>query len=432
MRSPLEDLDELILRCRDEKARLYIAEAVSSYRSGAFRSAIVAAWIAVCFDVIEKLRELSLAGDKEAEKQVQELDMTRRTGDVTRALKFERELLQLAKDKFELISPLEYVDLDRLQADRNRCAHPSLTADDQAYTPSAELARLHIHSAVTHLLQHPPVQGKYALDRLNQEIESDYFPTAAKNARVFFASGPLRRPRESLVRNLVLILAKILLNENPPWKRRMRISAALGAVSLLHPEQFGRTLRERLSVMFRGLEDRNLIFAIRFLDDVSDCWQYLDDDVRQRLENYVRDLPADDFDHVDTILKYPPLMKQAALRAKCATKQELLDSMFFDSMPKEISDRYITLYLESRSFDDANNWAKHVSVQISEFSFDQVRRLLTEATKNKQVRESNQIGPLIKSLRNAEKLPLDEFEGLLIDNGLAEFALEQHDGSVAL
>lgn len=152
MTSPLEDLDELTLRCRDQKARLYITEAVASYRAGAFRSAIVAAWIAVCFDVIEKFRELALAGDKEAEKQVQELDATRRSGDLTHALKFERALLELARDKFELISPLEYIDLARLQADRNRCAHPSLTSDEQAYVPSAELARLHLHSAVTHLL----------------------------------------------------------------------------------------------------------------------------------------------------------------------------------------------------------------------------------------------------------------------------------------
>jgi hypothetical protein len=430
MRSPLEDLDELILRCRDEKARLYIAESVSSYRVGAFRSAIVAAWVAVCFDVIEKLRELSLAGDKEAEKHVHELDLTRRTGDVTRALKFERELLQLAKDKFELISPLEYVDLERLQADRNRCAHPSLTADDQAYTPSAELARLHIHSAVTHLLQHPPVQGKYALDRLCQEIESDYFPTVTRNARVFFASGPLRRPRESLVRNLVLILAKILLNEKPEWKRRMRIAAALGAVNLLHPEPFGRTLRERLSIMFRGLEDGDLNFAIKFLNDISDCWQHLDADVRQRLENYVRDLPTDDFIHVDTLLKYPPLMKQAATRIKYATKQELIESIFFDSMPKEIADRYITLYLDSRTFDDANNWAKHVSQQTAEFNVDHVRRLLTDASKNKQVRDSFQIGPLINSLRNAEKLPLDEFEKMLTENGLGEFTLAEQAGAI--
>jgi hypothetical protein len=91
--SPLEDLDELILRCRDVRTREYIREAVSSYRVGAFRSAIVGTWIAVCFDLIGKFRELALAGDKEAEKQVHELDALRRDEDLSRALKFEKSLL---------------------------------------------------------------------------------------------------------------------------------------------------------------------------------------------------------------------------------------------------------------------------------------------------------------------------------------------------
>jgi hypothetical protein len=422
MASPLEDLDELTLRCRDEKARQHIAEAIASYRSGAFRSAIVATWIAVCFDVIEKFREIALAGDKEAERQVQDIDATRRTGDLTRALKFERELLELAKDKFELISPLEYIDLERLQADRNRCAHPSLAADDQAYVPSAELARLHIHSAVTHLLQHPPVQGKYALERLLKEIESDYFPTTAKEARVAFGSGPLRRPRESLVRNLVLVLCKTLLNEKPEWKRRSRISAALQAIQEFHPVQCTKAMREKLSAMFRAVPDKELQATTTFLKSVPDSWQYLEADVRQRLQNYVSDLPAADLDEIDSLLKYAPLQAQARQRVRVATKKELREVLFFD-LPAEVADKYIDLYLKSRSFDDANDWAKHMVVYTGDFTADHVRKLLTNIAKNDQILGSFQIGPLISNLRTLKKLPEDEFELLLQQNRLDEFSL---------
>jgi hypothetical protein len=415
--SPLEDLDELTLRCRDLKARQYISEAVASYRAGAFRSAIVATWIAVCFDVIEKFRELALAGDKEAEHQIQDLDTTRRSGDLNRALKFERELLGLAKDKFELISPLEYIDLDRLQADRNRCAHPSLTSDDQAYVPSAELARLHIHSAVTHLLQHPPVQGKFALDRLLKEIESDYFPSSAEAARVAFGSGPLRRPRESLVRNLVLVLCKALLKDKPNWKRRSRISAALQAIRELHPAYCSRTLVETLSNMFRTVPDAELVATINFLQSVPDSWQYLEADVRQRLENYVSELPSVDFDEVESLLRYPPLQVHARSRVKVATKKELRDRIPFD-FPTEVADRCIDLYLESRSFDDANDWAKFLISYSGDFSADHARRLLQNAGKNAQVRGSFQIGLFVTTLRSHKKLPDDEFESLLQQSGL--------------
>jgi hypothetical protein len=420
--SPLEDLDELTLRCRDERARLYISEAVSSYRAGAFRSTIVATWIAVCFDVIEKLRELSLAGDKEAEKFVQELDTTRRTGDLTRALKFERELLEIAKEKFELISPLEYIDLERLQADRNRCAHPSLTSDDKAYTPSAELARLHLHSAVTHLLQHPPVQGKYALDRLTQEIDSEYFPSTSKDARIAFSSGPLRRPRESLVRNLVLVLTKALLKDKPNFKRRMRLTAALAAVRELHPEPASATLSERLSQLFRTVPDKELSYATSFLQYVADSWQYLEADVRQRLQNYVKDLPVDDFDSLEIYLRYTPLQTQARHRVAVATKKELSQAMFWD-MPSEVADRYIDIYLASDSFDDANAWAKQMFVHTVDFKPDHVRRLITAAAKNSQVTGSFQFTPLLNTLRGKKKIPADEFEQLLRENNLEEFAL---------
>jgi hypothetical protein len=420
--SPLEDLDELTLRCRDEKARQYIAEAVASYRAGAFRSAIVAAWIAVCFYVIEKFRELALAGDKEAERQVQDVEVTRRTGDLTRALKFEREILELAKDKFELISPLEFIDLERLQADRNRCAHPSLAAEDQAYAPSAELARLHIHSAVTHLLQHPPVQGKFALDRLLQEIDSEYFPSTVKEAKLAFSSGPLRRPRESLVRNLVLVLTKTLLNDKPEWKRRHRLAAALQATQQLHPEPYSRVLSEKLSAMFRAMSDVALLMAIFFLKSVPDSWQFLEADVRQRLQNYVANLPGDDLDELDFLLEYPPLQVQARHRVTIATKKELSGVLYFD-MPKEVADKFISLYLESTSFDEANDWAKQMFIHTGDFTPDHVRRILNGVTKNSQVSGSFQIGALINSLRSRKKLPAEEFEQLLKNNGLEEHTL---------
>lgn len=422
MASPLEDLDELTLRCRDDKARLYIGEAVASYRSGAFRSSIVACWIAVCFDVIEKLRELALAGDKEAEKHVQEIDLTRRAGDITRALKFERELLTIAKDKFELISPLEFIDLDRLQADRNRCAHPSLTSDDQAYTPSAELARLHLHSAVTHLLQHPPAQGKYALDRLLRDVESEYFPTSEKDARIAFASGPLKRPRDSLVRNFVLVLSKALLNDKPDYKRRMRLKAALAAIAVLHPRIFSMTLRERLSALFRSIPDASLFAAVYFLRDVNDTWQYLDADVIQRTRNYVENLPPIDYDELEFLLTYPQLQVQARQRVKVSTREEIAGAMFLN-LPSEVADRFITIYLASSSFDDANVCAKQMMFYISDFTAGHIRRILTSANKKDQVRGSFQLGALISNLRNSEKIPQEEFETLLKENGLDEFAV---------
>jgi hypothetical protein len=84
-----------------------------------------------------------------------------------------------------------------------------MVSEENPFSPPGELARLHIRSAVHHLLQHQPVQGKYALERLMVEIDSDYFPANKKAALVAFSSGPLKRPCDSLVRNLVVILCTV-------------------------------------------------------------------------------------------------------------------------------------------------------------------------------------------------------------------------------
>jgi hypothetical protein len=422
-----EDLDELILRCRDEKARLYISEAIASYKAGAFRSSIVACWIAVCFDFIEKIRELALSGDKEAEKLVQDLDAIRRAGDLKRALVFERELLLVARDKFELLSPIEFTDLNRLQEDRNRCAHPSLASDDQAYSPSAELARLHLHSAVTHFLQHPPAQGKYALERLLRDVDSDYFPTTAKDAHIAFAYGPLKKPRESLVRNFVLVLTKSLLEESPDYKRKLRFRSALAAARVLHPAISAATLGKNLSQLMRAVPDSSLISAIGFVQFAEDSWQYLEEDVVQRLKNFVRSLPSEDFEDLDFLLSFSPLQEQARERVKVATRQEISDEIsdafFLFIVPTEMVDRFIQIYLSSDSFAESNACAKQMISSVDMFSETQIRRLLSGINMNSQIRDSIQVQSLIFTLRHSDKFSQAEFETLLKDNGLEKFML---------
>ena len=422
MNSPLADLDELILKCRNDQAKIYVMEAVASYRSGAFRSAIVGTWIAVCFDVIEKLRELALSGDKEAEIQVEELEKTRKSGDILNALKFERELLKLARDKFELISHIEFIDLDRLQEDRNRCAHPSLISEEQAFFPPAELARVHIRSAVTHLLQHPPVQGKYALDRLVKEIDSEYFPDNKDQARISLLSGPLRKPRESLVRNFTIILIKRLLKQDIGWKQRRRVAAALSVVAELHPHCYNATIAEKLSSLLRSLEDVELGRIINFFSHVGDCWQYVENDVRQRIENFISALPIDLFSDLEFLLSFDPLRKQAAKRVSRATRAELKDAnFFFFIMPDELADRIIDIYLSSKSFDQANEWAKFLNSHVPDFNIDQIRRIVTSVSKNDQILRSFELRSLLNILRNQKIIPENEFNDLLDANGLFEY-----------
>jgi hypothetical protein len=120
------DLDELVLRCRSESARDHIREAVLCYRAGAYRATILSTWVAVVYDFVDKFRELALDGDKQAEALVNKFETIHKTDNVEQALEFERTLLAVCKDVFDLLTPQECVDLERLLKDRNRCAHPNL------------------------------------------------------------------------------------------------------------------------------------------------------------------------------------------------------------------------------------------------------------------------------------------------------------------
>ncbi len=62
----LADIEALILKCNSDRSKSFISEATKCYRAGAYRAAIVSTWIAIVFDLTDKIRELALSGDGEA------------------------------------------------------------------------------------------------------------------------------------------------------------------------------------------------------------------------------------------------------------------------------------------------------------------------------------------------------------------------------
>ena len=289
----ITDLNELILLCRSESARSHISEAVACYNARAYRAAIIATWIAVLFDFIHKLRELEMAGDSAAHQKLTTFDAARSANDLKASLEFERNLVDSARDDFQLISPVEAIDFQRLFDDRNRCAHSSMVSPDQPYMPSAELARTHIHSAVTILLQHPPAQGKSALDRIWADIGSEFFPPDTEEALKFLRDGPLGRARRPVVRDVIIGLTKDLLKERRKQAERSRQTAALKATFLLYPQDARDVLAEKLSAIFDAVPDQNFDLAIRYIANVQQAWENIGTPSQLKALNYIRNGPTD-------------------------------------------------------------------------------------------------------------------------------------------
>jgi hypothetical protein len=290
----LSDLDELILRCRGPAARAYIAEAVGCYKAGSFRASIVATWTAVVYDFLDKLRELELAGDTNAKRHLEKFEGARQSSNWKASLEFERNLLETARTEFELISPVEAADLERLEEDRNRCAHPSMSSSHDPYRATPELARTHIKNAVVYFLEHPPVQGKAAFDRLVADIQSEYFPRETKGALEVFRSGPLARARLPLVRNLVIVLSKELLLQGWTNSDRARRFAALTAILEMYMAEGERVLVETLPDLMLRVPDTTYYRVIFYMANVGMSWDLAGQAVRIKAREYIENGDEED------------------------------------------------------------------------------------------------------------------------------------------
>src|SRR5262249_27211007 len=152
----------------------------------------------------------------------------------------------------------------------------------------------------------------------------EYFPASTEEARKSLSLGPLRRPRESLLRNFVIVLLKWALSEElraqsglPDWTMHARVLSALAASQRLHPDAVNLILKDNINVILRKVEDKHLELVIMLLLNVDDIWQHLATDVRVRLENYVSYLP--ELGHLDSLLNFEPLAMQARKRLGAAT-----------------------------------------------------------------------------------------------------------------
>lgn len=412
----LADLDELALRCRDERARAYISEALACYKAGAYRATIISTWIAVMFDIIDKLRELSLAGDKAALELIEKFDAITAAHDIPRAQQFERELLAIARDKFELISPQEHVDLERLQQDRHRCAHPSQSTVGEVFTPTAELARFHIRSAVEHLLQHEPAQGKAALESILTTIRSKLFPHDEKKALTILGAGPLRRARASLARNLTLVLLKAVLREDDSWPVGAQRKAALLCIQQLHPAQWIQVLQQNLTPLIRSLTKEEELFRAALLlylhPSVADA---VEEDQLLHLSEFVRRLPRDKLPWLEDFLRPGPFLTVARKRVARMDVKEIAEfnDMTFAAPPSDVGDHMIKRYSEATSFDMANDWSKVIQPQVAYFSTDQIKTMLTAVLQNGELQGSFQLPHLIAAVKRTEHSKDKEVAALL-------------------
>ncbi len=428
------DLDELVLLCRNDKAKSFIHEAVQCYKGTAYRQTIVATWIAVVYDIIHKLQELEMTGDANATKVLANYEKIRTENDIKGSLEFERGILDTAKKEFELLSEIEYIDLIRLRDDRNRCAHPAMNLNDEIYQPSPELARSHLRNAIEYLLQRPPVQGKAALARLMSDVDSDYFPTKVEEAVKHFSDGPLARPRASLVRNFVIALIKNFLGQELDIRSKVSHYIALLAMSELHSRIFHETLAEKLNDIVVALPDEYLVNVLSFVADISDTWQWLRENSKNKVRMYVRNMPLEEeFVSLKNAFVIPDLIPDALVRLDYAEASgfiPLIDSLdaLNENVRLQILEKSIENYKRAESFSAANNAGKNIIIPLAnKFAPNQIEEIIQICAEHSQVKPSYERKNVLRALLKNHHMTRERFKALLEKYEIDDFDLPKDD-----
>ncbi len=418
----LVDLEELVQRCRSASARAYIKEAVDCYHIGAHRACVILTWIALVYDFIDKLRELGLAGDVGAAKRVSEFDIIQKKRDTEAALKFEREVLTMAQDEFELITIQEMSDLARLFDDRNRCGHPNLNRETEVYTPPPELARLHLRNAVEHVLQRPPVQGKAALTALQQTVDSDYFPIVVADAEHVLKATPLPRAKENVVREFVLGGLISLMREALPEKRMMQRLAAAQIAERMHPATVKKLLDEKFDDAVFGSPDDSFSRIVWLLVVYQDLQARLQQATWVKLENYVRTMPPAEHVSVLAALRVSRLRDLAINRLNNSSDDELasLVSQVKHAPDSALIDRCTAVYAQAGNFNDANNKAKTVIEPLVQYMTQDQLQATIAAGRNYEVKESFEFWTVAQAVRRTGIVTDAQLAAWIAENGLQE------------
>ncbi|MGX1203533.1 hypothetical protein [Marinobacter sp. MBR-105] len=410
----LSDLDELSQRVLNRHSKEYFKEAVVSYRAGAYRSALIATWISVCIDIIEKIRELSVSGEGAAKVIEGKLDAID-PKDPGAMLNFERQILDFACDELELISVIEKSHLEKLKDDRNICAHPNFSQDGNQFSPPAELALAYMVQAANYLLTQTPVKGKVVVNRLFELINENSFPESDEKAfAVLSSNNYLGRARASSVRNLIIILLKRLFRDDEGLNPDLldRISAALGAINRINSAVYSEVIRSKLDSLLGQASDKQLKRFFPFLSKRPEAWVNIDEGIKVRIEGLLRNM------EVEELINYRLAEVSTASERLNAVFQEVLNGLEVNDQEKIVAakafpvtkDRAIEIFIDSKSFASAEHRGVNVLLPHAKYlSTPDLERIFEGALENRnwninQILNAGSIGDFFAQLYSATKI----------------------------
>ncbi len=408
----VSDIDVLALSVRDPESKRLIHEAITAYRGGAFRSAIMSTWISVVYDIFSKARELSVQGDAAASAFIAKVDSAISSQAVAQMQSIERDLLESACSQMQLLTKHEYDALSRIKNDRNLCAHPAFVTDDDFFQPVPDLVRTHIVHALRLLLIHAPLQGKSALARFRTDILSPSYPINRDGIRVFVVTKYLGRAKDVLITNLIKVLIKSLfLDDSADFLSRRRLVAwTLSEVANSKPAIFDAVAQPFVGSFFDGIEDERLMDVCVFLGAEPRIWDWLSEAAKLRILRLMEDASVSQLkSHYSFDAFSVQRISDALLTRFYAFSKDEQIELIADNPRREFVDQGIRIYSDSPSYRESDRLGQAVIVPLAgQFSAQDVTKLLDAVLGNSQISYASGTPDLLLDVFRITQPLLDE------------------------
>ncbi|PYD09031.1 hypothetical protein DND62_24200 [Pseudomonas syringae pv. pisi] len=425
MTDTLADLDTLALKCRAERSREYISESIQCYKAGAYRSSIVNVWIAVVFDLIDKIRDLALANDAIAQRinaryetYIEQINKGNDQG-VKNALDFERTIISTCGTELGFFDHQQMRDLQRLREDRHQCAHPSFQSPGIPHRPTAELARLHLRNAIEHVLSKPPIQGRAAIAELLTTVASDYFPKDHQQATIALQHTSLANPSDGLIRGLVDSLVFGFANAESPVIGKIQVSAVLSVLLASHRGVAEPRISQQLSTLVRQVGDPALPSVAMMIASLPELVGLLDDSARVRLGEFLRVGPETEVLPALAAGRHSALANVVELRIQRMSVNHLAVAIQEHGLGDLLKSQALQLLSESGSWHTTNDVIEKLLIPIFDIlTSDDIRRIIRMPRETgADLLGSNLYDRFVKQVDLLGVIPSTELDQLLIDSG---------------
>jgi hypothetical protein len=262
-----------------------------------------------------------------------------------------------------------------------------MLADEKAFSPPAELARLHICNAVGHLLSREPVQGKAALDSLLRDLSSDYFPKKLSDARLYLKSSALHRPRVSLLTNFVAVCLKSYALDSEPTRGQVKYLHALHVARELHPASWEGAMAVHFPLLATRCHSPEEMFHLAGVtaDFSPTPWDTLNDAHRLRLGNFIAGLPPEKL-HALKRLDVPQLRELLYARIKELRPTDFRHLGPFEAVPRVAMERALRLVRDSVGAGATTTLVEFLFNHHDELTRADVEHFLVTVNINRRIR----------------------------------------------